>query len=279
MAPAMLKEKKVSTKWDAELDRSMCDRYNNAELTLVLKLHIQKIDPSGGTVTHPDHDGTPRKIVAWGGYWNTWTRKFKTDCEKFWGNKLWLKSPTLYHMHDFTDKGTVYQPNVWCRFKIDLVSSAAGAHKSIKAVRLDPSEPFFRSNAGLYDHRDIKPVPQSHGGTKMTHVHEVGHAIGLPHVGQGDRLTLGGLVCAVHEWTGGSTNDSQCYGITEHEQRDAMGSGNELREWHAKPWQEAMALFTGFAAGFWTPSKQRHYPRTLVEVLTGKWHTAKPVRG
>ena len=68
MAPAMLKEKKVSTKWDAELDRSMCDRYNNAELTLVLKLHIQKIDPSGGTVTHPDHDGTPRKIVAWGGF-------------------------------------------------------------------------------------------------------------------------------------------------------------------------------------------------------------------
>jgi hypothetical protein len=273
------KEKKVTAKWDAEFDCGPCDRYNNAELTLTLRLHIEKVDPSGFTGTYPDHNGTPRRIARWGALWTSWTQTFKRDCETFWGGRLWLKSPLLCHKYDFSDKGVIYQPNVWCRFKVALVSTAAAAHKSIKAVRLAPTESFFRSNDSLYDHRDIQPVAKAHGGKKITHVHEVGHAIGLPHVGQGDRLTLGGLVCAIHQLTGGSTNDKQCYGITTDEQRDAMGSGDELREWHAKPWQEAMSQFSGFVPGAWVATKQRHYPRTLVEVLTGRWHTAKPPRG
>ena len=275
MAPP--KETKTGTKWDAVLDRSPCDRYNNAELTLLLKIHFDMIDPAGAHGTFPDHDGTQRKIIKWGSTGAAWKQKFKSDCEKFWGGRLWLKSPVLWHSWDYTDKGTLYQPNVWCRFKIELVSAAASAHKSIKAVRLDPSEPFFRSNDSLYDSRDLDDQPQAGGWVKKTHVHEVGHAIGLPHVGEGEPVSIGGLICTLHVMGGGSTNDPECYGITDYEKQDAMGSGDTLRLWHAKPWQEALNLFTGGTN--WDAANQRHYPRTLGEILMGTWHTTKPNRG
>ena len=36
-------------------------------------------------------------------------------------------------------------------------------------------------------------------------------------------------------------------------------------------------LFTGGTN--WGAANQRHYPRTLPEILTGTWYTAKPKRG
>lgn len=272
-----LKERKSAPKWDAVLDRSMCDRYNNAELTLVLKIHFNMINPAGATGTFADFDGVDRKIIPWGNTATAWKQKFKSDCEKFWGGRLWLKSPVLWHAWDFTDKGTLYQPNIWCRFKIEMVSEAASSHKSIRAVRLHPSETGFRSDDRTYDDRDLKSVKQAHGGVKKTHVHEVGHAIGLPHVGVGDPLTIGGLICKWHVMGGGSTNDPECYGITDYEKQDAMGSGDSLRLWHAKPWQEALNLFTGGTN--WEAANKRHYPRTLSEIVSGVWHTTRPNRG
>lgn len=276
-----LVETKTTSKWDAELNRKVCDRYNNCDLTLTLKLFLNKIDPAGGAAsgTYPDHDGTNRKIIRWGGYWSSWITRFRRDCEKAWHGKFWLKCPDTLTKWDYTDKGVSYRPNAWCRFRLKIVNSAATAHHTIRCVRLHSTVPFFRSNAGLYDHRDIKAVPQAHGSDKKTHVHEVGHLLGLPHVSVGGPIGIGWAKCLVNVATGGSSNDEVCYGVTPEEQRDVMGSGSAIRAWHAAPWQEAAGKFSGLAKNQWKPEIKRYYPRSIDEVTKKKWHTSKPRRG
>lgn len=274
-------EKKAMSKWDAELNRKVCNRYNNCDLTITLKLFLDKVDPAGGAASQmfPDAGGTNRKIVRWGAKWSTWTTKFRRDCEKAWHGKFWLKCPDSLTKWDYTDKGVTYRPNIWCRFRLKLVNSAGAAHHSIQCVRLDSAVPFFRSHSGLYDHRDIVPVPQAHGSKKKTHVHEVGHLLGLPHVGVDGPIGIGWAKCLINVAVGGSTNDSVCYGASPEEKRDIMGSGSVIRPWHAAPWQEAIGKFSGLAKNMWRAETRRHYPRSLAEVRSKKWHHSKPSRG
>ena len=133
---------------------------------------------------------------------------------------------------------------------------------------MDSTVPFFQSHSGLYDHRDITPVPQAHGSKKKTHVHEVGHLLGLPHVGVDGPIGIGWAKCLINVAVGGSTNDSVCYGASPEEKRDIMGSGSIIRAWHAAPWQEAIGKFSGLAKNMWRAETRRHYPRSLA--LSGK---------
>ncbi len=144
-------ERRTSWYWEAELDRNPCDRYNNAELTLVLRLFLEKIEPAGISGTFTDADGVRRNIVRWGKLWDTWPQQFKQKAEAFWSDHLCLKAPapnqssTQAEKYDFMDRSVTYRPNIKCRFKIELVSSPSAAHTTIKVVRLDPTETSFRS--------------------------------------------------------------------------------------------------------------------------------------
>jgi hypothetical protein len=279
MAPK--KEIKTTSKWDAELNRNVCDRYNNCDLTLTIRMHMQKIDPPGGTAkgTYKDADNHDKKIVRWGAHWLTWTSRFRREVEKFWSGKFWLLCPDSFSKYDFHDRSNLYRPNLWCRFRLKLVDSSATAHHSIAVVRLDSSETFFRSHSELYDDHDIDPQPQAHGSSKMTHLHEVGHLLGLPHVGVGGTPSLGSMLCSLNVAVGGTTNDDACYGLTDDEKRDVMGSGHEVHAWHAKPWQEAAEMFSGVGQSQWLAELKRYYPRTTREIASKTWPTAKPARG
>jgi len=278
---AKKKETKATGKWDAELDQMVCDRYNNCNLTLTIKLYVKKVEPAGGTAkgTYKDADDTDRKIVRWGAKWLPWITKLRRECEDFWHGKFWLKCPSGFDKFDYVDKGVTYRPNVWCRFRLKVVSSPGTAHHKIEAVRLDNTEDFFRSHSELYDNRDLDPQPQDHGSVKKTHLHEIGHLLGLPHVGEGGPQGLGWAICALHTLGGGSTNDSQCYGVLDDEKRDVMGSGSERRAWHAKPWQEAIEMFSGIGQTQWQAEQKRYYPRSTDDVTKNNWPVVKPKRG
>lgn len=309
--------KKKTTKnfatFDAELDETVCDAYNNADLTLTMKLGFRQINPAGGAATGTYHDygdvtEPTRNIIKWTpGSWARWKNNFVRTAQRYWHGKFWLVNnfPVL----EFEDKGVKYRHNVYCRFKLIGADATAGTthHHTIDVVRLARNETWFGSHSTLYDSRDTRRTHKAtdSAGKKVmqrAHVHEVGHLLGMGHAAQGT------LSCPVS----GDTNAAACYGTSDFEMNSVMGSGMELRPVHAYPWRMAIADMTGkgtvrtpsanrssaatanirslllngtmpfvgpdFASGDWEAKMKRHYPRTEAEVTANAAITKRPRR-
>lgn len=276
-------KKKITTKsWDALLDTDVCDPYNNAELTITLKMGFKQINPAGGAAkgTYNDYGKATepsRKTVKWTpASWTSWKSNFVNSAQKYWHGKFWLVNnfPVL----EFKHKGVEYRPNVWCRFKLVSGDTFPGTyHHTIEVVRLDPTETWFGSHSKLYDSLDTSLVRKGTNakGKKImqrAHVHEVGHLLGLGHVDIGKK----------HCPSTGDTNLPACYGAKDVDKYSVMGQGMQLRDKHANPWRRAMKQATSkgavAAVADWAPKTRRHYPRTLAEVTAKKSVTTRPKR-
>ena len=272
-------------RWASEINPLPCDRYNNAELTIFLRVFLQRVDPAGGAAegtarewgsdaagTGSGH-GTSRQIVRWtDGLWNQWRARYQREVQAFWHGKFWLEPRHPFAELDFTDRAVTYRPNVWCRFRLEVVNSSADAHKTISVVRLHSSVAHFRSDSGNYDHRDIQRGRSEHSGTtyrQRAHVHEVGHLLGLDHAANAS------AACTA----AGNTGAEPCYCATPDDCSNVMGAGERVRESNASPWQRAMNEHGGGAAADWVVKMVRHYPRTLAEAAAGAHITHHPARG
>ena len=249
---------KYGGKWDADLVDWKTDATTNAYLTIFIRVHFDKIDPAGATGTYGDTDDSAahpskRPIQKWKpGEFERFVRNLTSGAQSFWDGQFWLKTPQTYDGLDYVSPhGKNYRCNIYC--KLDLkASSAADAHYTISVVRAQDGV-NFRSNAVLYSQNDIKSehmIP--HSTVKFwTHFHEVGHLIGLGHVGTGG-------VTNVH-----NDNSPTAYGVTAREMNDVMGRGHAKHDWHATPWQEAAEAFTGVKSTDWKVF-QRHIAPTLI---------------
>ena len=298
-----MKKKLTFSKFDAELNTDCCDPYNNAELTLTLRMGFRQINPAGGAASGTYHDygdatAPTRKIVKWSAAaWSTWKSNFVSSAQAFWAGKFWLINDSGSFPYK---KGTAtYFPNVWCRFKlVGNEATVAGNHHTIDVVRLDSSEKWFGSHSTLYDSKDTNRIQKATTSAakkviQRAHVHEVGHLLGLDHVDVGKP----------HCPASGNTNASACYGVADDDKVSVMGSGMQLRIENAYPWRESLRYFAleelaasafnplslvfGGASlsapvvslmAVWPAKTKRHYPRTEAELKAGTAIISRPVR-
>ncbi|HTK28394.1 MAG TPA: hypothetical protein VL309_02530 [Vicinamibacterales bacterium] len=245
-------------KWDAMLDEDVRNARTNADLTIYIRVHFSKIDPAGKTGVYPDSDNTaahPSKpaIQKWApGEFELFTRRLVTGAQRFWNGVFWLKTPARYKDLDWPDGRGTHRCHLYCRFELEQVLHEKDAHYTIAVVRVRQGQ-AFRSNSRLYSQLDIvgdHRIP--HSTAKFwTHVHEVGHLLGLGHVGHGHKTN-------VHH-----DNTPQAYGVTQAEMQDVMGRGSHRHAWHARPWQEGAEGFTGIPAKEWLVEMQHVAPTPI----------------
>jgi len=245
-------------KWDATLDEWVRNSHTNAPLTIHINIHFVKIDPAGATSTYGDANDTSahpskRKIQHWvKGEFELYTKRLVSGAQSFWDGVYWLKTPDRYKELDWPDGKPTHRCHIYCRFELEQVYTEKDAHYTIAVVRAQDGE-NFRSHSRLYSQKDINSrnmIP--HSTTKFwTHFHEVGHLLGLGHVGSGGNTN-------VH-----NDNTAAAYGVTKTEMQDVMGKGSIRRPWHALPWQEGAEAFTGIPAKEWLVQTGSLYPTPL----------------
>ncbi len=272
-------------RWDSELNPIPCNRYNNAELTIFLRVCLEQANPAGGaatgtvnewgtdaTGTGPGH-GTARRVAKWTPEtWNRFTRRYQKEVQSYWDGKFWLVNKSNFAEMDYDDLKVTYRPNIWCRFDLEVTATAAEAHTTITVVRLDPNERFFRSDSGHYDDRDLDVSKGQHGGKsyrQRAHIHEVGHLLGLGHAAE----TSAACVAS------GSVGGEPCYCATPDDCQNVMGAGEKIRETNGAPWLKAMAEHVSGSEADWGIFLQRRYPRSLEDVRLSREVLSKPSRG
>lgn len=183
-----------TAKWAATLDESVRNNYTNANLTILIRIYLAKFswDPAPGDLSileFADSDKNLRKVQPWApNEFETFAWRLVHSAQRFWTGKFWLETPHNCNGLDWPDAKPTHRCNIYCKFSLARGFSEGDAHYTIPVARLwDGEKSYFRSNALLFSSRDTqkRPIPDlPKSSVKFwAHIHEVGHLIGLGHVG------------------------------------------------------------------------------------------------
>lgn len=249
----------------------------NHGLYLILRIYL---NPSGGnTATDSKKRVFPTK--KWEAKeWASFKEQFEKQ-SKMWNGKFWLIPPRHFGLKDVKSGSSRMRPNVHCFLTTELTNDPKNAHRFVNVVNLDadairkqrnivPTSGTFKSNARLYDSLDVKPrntsYTDSNGDDRTirnyyTIAHEVGHAIGLPHIGvlkSRPQCTFAiamkklGITGVGSRFARGA-NAEVCYGEfdTPGLAENIMGLGTRFEAVNAAPWVKTVAMHTNTLERDW----------------------------
>jgi hypothetical protein len=268
------------------------------KLTLKLRLKLRQKQPTILPFTL-DADDKPFWTSAWTAA--GWQQFLATAAGQanLWNNRFWLKAPstsTFIPDYDIVVKerpNQAFRPNIRCALDVDLNPADSAAHRTIDVANLNttllagqsPGPGTFRSHSLLWDSLDGIPWVAPLGtGPQQPAVHpviahEIGHLIGLGHIGTLLTTPLCELAQSLHN-TGfdvgdlqGGRNSLACYGVNQGLalSGNIMGAGDAFTDANARPWIWSIAtLYPQTVAYGWYPVTRDPGPGSWVR-LGPKW--------
>lgn len=277
--------------FDSYLGRNSHPTQNHA-----LKLYIRvNLKPLSGKKTSRDSNKTAFPVKEWSQEeWSRFTSQFERQSH-LWNNRFWLVPSKAFAILDDKRSGHPVRPNIQCFLFAQVVNSAALAHRTIEVANLDvdaikrqglsdsPGSGTYRSNDGRYDSLDVKPRNTSYEDDRgiehtiknyYTIAHELGHAIGLPHIGVLKHrpqcqfaIALKSLgVKNVSSHLDRGSNSKVCYGRFDSPglAENIMGLGTRFEAVNAQPWLDTAAMHTNTKASEWNVVLEHASPRKVV---------------
>jgi hypothetical protein len=233
------------------------------KLTIKLRLKLRQVPPNPLFL---DSDGKPFWTSPWSAAdWQRFIGRATTQAD-MWNNKFWLQAPPTpifvpeYDILVRERPNQAFRPNIRCALEVDFDPADSVAHQIIDVANIrlagrSANAGTFRSHSLLWDSQDGipwlfplgtgfgQPTPSAqHPVTHPMIAHEIGHLIGLKHIGTVLKTplcefaqTLDEAGHAFGEFKGGRNSDV-CYGQGQAIVGNIMGSGADFTVDNAWPW-------------------------------------------
>jgi hypothetical protein len=269
--------------FDSYLNMGMLSDNQNYDLTITLRIFLNKIIPAGGA-EYVDSNGTRFRIGTWPiDEWDDFCAAFQYYGGTWWDSRFWLVAPGEMSLRldpegIWNSDGNRIHRNLWrlascpeispninCRFNLVRVSSRASAHSSVNIryfshvfsngawIPMHSTQATgARPSSEDLDQDDIFGTSRVYEGVilrNLTIAHEIGHLIGLQHSGIVRREEA--CLAEIRRSGPAGGNHDLCYGSTLESRRDIMGSGESLSWYDALPWRTAIEQHTGVNKHLW----------------------------